>query len=508
MNKPPFVLTMLCLCLYTLTPYGGVRAPDAEIVFRVGENLADGNGFGVTTELEAWKGFGVARGKDSILYSVYPPGESVALVPFILAARWINTSGWYENKPLPLSHYVNDGFRKMFYRTPEPQLEPHALRFLCSLFNILAATLGVLIFYGILFVLTQSETAALFVSLLYAFGTLIWSYAGTFFSEPLLIVCVLGSFYLLVTSDGHFIGKTKPIPTSRFVLSGVMLGLALFTHTNSAMLAPFFAFYAWQLSTGNRSRFVLWLAGYSIFALLLGYFNWFRFGNFLETGRGLSEYNPVDWALPISTLFWKDLFGLLIGTGKGLFLFCPAVLLGFLTWKTFHRKHRSFSLMLLAMIGFVVLVAASYQYWHGGFCMGPRYLLMVIPFMLIPSAFWIKEKIEFRLGKTEMLLFVAMFSFAVIQQLYFCVGEIFSFYHIMKWTYISKGVDIFINDRVYLDWKLSPLHQLLDFERGPFLLHSLTASNQAVWLSLSAVIPFALIRTMFYYLKKQTSRKT
>jgi hypothetical protein len=90
-----------------------------EVVFRVGENLASGNGFGVSSDLENWKGFGVAYGKDSVLYSVYPPGESVALVPFILTARWINQTGWYENISLPLSHYVNDGFRKAFYRKSE-----------------------------------------------------------------------------------------------------------------------------------------------------------------------------------------------------------------------------------------------------------------------------------------------------------------------------------------------------------------------------------------------------
>ena len=512
MCRPSLFLFLLCISFYTVIQYGGIRAPDAEVVFRVGENLADGNGFGVTADLESWKGFGVARGKDSVLYSVYPPGESIALVPFILSARLINKTAWYENVHLPLSHYVNDGFRKMYYKTTETQLEPHALRFLCSLFNVLTATLGVLIFYLILIAMTQSEAASLFISLLYAFGTLIWSYSGTFFSEPLTLVFILSSFYLLARSDPQFTGNNKSVKQTNFLLSGVLMGLGLITHTNSSVIAPFFIFYAWQSSHKHLKPILLWLAGYLVFAALLGYFNWFRFGSVFETGRGLSAQNPVDWVPATSSLFWRNLYGILIGYGKGLLLFCPAVIFGFLMWRPFHRKHRSVSRIFLTMILSVVIVISSYQYWHGGFSHGPRYLLMVIPFMLMPSALWVKDRIKINNNRLKMGLFAGILGVSVIQQLYFCVGELFYFYHIMKWTYINKGVDLFLNDRFYLDWRFSPLHQLLAFERGPYLLRNLPVSNQVLWLCLSLIMVTVLILLLFYTVKtlpseNKTSRK-
>ncbi|MBL7995186.1 hypothetical protein JNM05_07420 [bacterium] len=506
LRRPGLLLFMLCIFFYTIIQYGGIRAPDAEVVFRVGENLADGNGFGVTSNLENWKDFGVAYGKDSVLYSVYPPGESVALVPFILTARWINQTGWYENISIPLSHYVNDGFRKTFYRKPETNLEPHALRFLCSAFNILAASFGVLIFYGILFVTTHSRLASLFVSLLYAFGTIVWNYAGTFFSEPLTLVWVLSSFYFLVRSDPQFIGSRRISISNHLSISGILLGLALVTHTNSMMLAPFFAFYAWRLSGKKRMTFLWFAAGFLIFVLLLGYYNLFRFGNFLETGRGLSAHNPVDFVFPTSLLYWKNLFGLLVGYGKGLFLFCPSVLAGILTWNSLHKKHPSLSMALLAMIGLVTLMAASYQYWHAGFCLGPRYLMTIIPFMLIPVAFWVKENIEINRNGIAMKLYIGVLCLAAAQQLYFGIGELFSFYHVQKWTYIAKGVDIFLNDRIYMNWKFSPLHQLLTFDRGPFILQSIPLSNQVLWVCVSLLTTMTLVVTTFFCYKKVFSK--
>ena len=40
----------------------------------------------VSTELE-WKGFGLARGVDGALYSVFGPGQAVALAPLVAVAR-------------------------------------------------------------------------------------------------------------------------------------------------------------------------------------------------------------------------------------------------------------------------------------------------------------------------------------------------------------------------------------------------------------------------------------
>ena len=508
LHRPGLILFLFCISFYTMIQYGGIRAPDAEVVFRVAENLSNGKGFGVSADLENWKGFGVAYGKDSVLYSVYPPGESVALVPFILTARWINQSAWYENVNVPLSHYVNDGLRKTLYGQIESNKAPHALRFLCSFFNVLCGSIGVLLFYIILLRMTRSEFASFAVSVLYAFGTILWSYAGTFFSEPLTLVWILASFYFLIKSDRRFLEKPITVNSTYFLLAGTMLGLALVTHTNSVMLLPFFFWYCVQLSGKNWSGVLLFAAGIIIFAFLLGGYNWMRFDSMMETGRGLSQHNPVDFASPLSGLYWKNLFALLFGYGKGLLWFCPAVLLGIATWGTLQKNHRTLSIFLSTMILGVILMVPAYAYWHAGFCLGPRYLMMIIPFLLIPLAFWIKETMERDRIGLKLIAVACAASLAVIQQLYFCIGELFSYYHIMKWSYLNKGVDIFINDRIYIDWLFSPIHQLLEFFRGPFLFRSLSVSNQILWTGLSFLILLILAAAIAYLFPKTTNKKT
>ncbi|MCB0834923.1 MAG: hypothetical protein KDC45_15745 [Bacteroidetes bacterium] len=503
-SYPRLILVVLCFAFYGLTSYGGIRAPDAEVVFRVAQNLANGNGFGVSSDMESWPGFGVATGKDSVLYAVYPPGESVALVPFIFAARWINSSRWYDGFSLPLSHYVDAGLVKILNHTEDPNPEPHALRFICSLFNILITTLVVLTYYGLAFKMTQSVDATFITSLLFAFGTVFWNYANTLFSEPLAVLLVLVSFKGLVMADAAVGGKFNSQKSWVWILSGLSLGLAVNTHTLTILCAPFFLWYIVRMAGGDRKAPLLWSAGLLIGLAILGSFNWIRFGDAFETGRSLSLHNRVEWVTFGSVIFWRNFYGLFLGAGKGLVWFCPAAVLGLLLWRNLHRIQRTLALPLSLMTGTVIGVISAYNDWHAGFCLGPRYTMMIIPFLLLPVAFWWKN-----ISTRTRWIALPVVIVCCVHQLYFNLGEIFSFDHIVKWTYLSKGIDVFINNRFYLEWRFSPLTSLLEFERGPFLLSFVPLTNKVLWLILSAVTGGVLffIARVFVDQKKPPSNK-
>ena len=138
--KPTFALFLICFGIYAITNYGGVRAPDSEVVFRVAESLADNQTF-TPRDLERWPGFGVSPGIDGRLYSVYPPMESFVLVPVIKLAQWINKSGWYEHVPVPLSLYPGNGLKSFIGKATETHWEPHALRYIASWFDVLVSVL-------------------------------------------------------------------------------------------------------------------------------------------------------------------------------------------------------------------------------------------------------------------------------------------------------------------------------------------------------------------------------
>src|SRR5438093_13048732 len=153
--RAPLLIFSISFCLFILMDYGGVRSPDSELVFRVAESLAAGRGFAIDAPLAKARTFGITRGMDGRLYTVFPPFESVALVPFVDFGRSINKTGWYTSFPLPVSHYVDlqpllessGGKIKQRWKPAAENLQEHALRFLCSAFNPLITSLTVVVFW-------------------------------------------------------------------------------------------------------------------------------------------------------------------------------------------------------------------------------------------------------------------------------------------------------------------------------------------------------------------------
>ena len=128
--------------------------------------------------------------------------------------------------------------------------------------------------------------------------------------------------------------------------------------------------------------------------------------------------------------------------------------------------------------------------------------MISIPFLLLPSAFWVEERLE----RGELRRFLAFACFAIacaVQQLYFVLGELFSFYHMIKWRFSEAGLDVFANDQLYLDWKLTPLFRLHEAPRAPFLLRGIELSNLALWEIGSALLATALAALFWLLWRKR-----
>jgi hypothetical protein len=472
-----YSILLFCLSFFFfgLIPYGGVRETDSEVVFRVAESLANRGAFYVENGLENWPGFGVATGRSDRLYAIFGPLESVLLAPVVKLGELVNKTEWY--KPivpiLPLSHLTEGGFFDYLDGKPPQNPVPHALRALASIFNVLMTAFCVVVFWRILLAMTRSIPASFLVSIIYAIGTHAWTYAGTFFSEPLATLLVLLSFYYLLKAENLPAGN----PTNRPVfLSGIWMGLAITAHITASLYAPFFTFYIlWKdfdrQSTilGRIERSAIFVIGVFILLFLLGWYNYYRFGNFFETGRTASSipgeiFGYGTWVFPL-----RGFYGLIFGSGKGIVFFMPVLILGVILSKNFLQENRKLFWMVAAAVAFRAIFIAARSDWHGGFCIGPRYLVMAIPFFLIPLAYWLKNQEATRFARAFGVMSIAGFLFAV-EQFYFCLAEIFSFLQIWKFNERFAGFNVFEHDVLYLDWKYSPLLSPSSMKIAPFLL--------------------------------------
>jgi len=506
------LLFCICLFFFGLIPYGGVRSSDSEVVFRVAESLADRGVFYLEHDLEDWHAFGVATGRGDRLYAIFGPLESVLLAPVVKVGEWVNETGWY--KPLvpmlPLSHFSERGFFDYLEGKTTTDARPHALRMFASFFNVLMTAFCVLVFWRILLLLTKSIPASFLVSIIYGLGTHAWAYAGTFFSEPLATLLVLLSFFYLLRADE--LGETgRGSEANRPVfLSGLWMGLAITAHITAALYAPFFTLYILWKEYGSHPTFfrrlekgAVFVVGVFIFLFLLGLYNYFRFGSFFETGRTVSAISGEIFGYGEFVFPVRGLYGLIFGAGKGVLFFMPVLVLGAFLSKSFLHENRKLFWMVATAVAFRVLFIAARSDWHAGFCTGPRYLVMSIPFFLIPLAFWLKQRQETQFARAFGVMTLVGFVFSV-EQFYFCLGEIFSFLQIWKFNEMLAGFSVFENDVLYLDWKYSPLLSPSSMKIAPFLLRwtrlpmgDLMAIGTAVLL---------IFFTIFYLLMRRMPR--
>jgi hypothetical protein len=73
------------------------------------------------------------------------------------------------------------------------------------------------------------------------------------------------------------------------------------------------------------------------------------------------------------------LYGLLFSPGKGIFVYCPLLVLSIGGWLAFSRRYRPEAWLIAGFWVCYFLLFAPYKFWTGGFNWGPRFLLPLVP---------------------------------------------------------------------------------------------------------------------------------
>jgi hypothetical protein len=342
-------LTMGIALLCFATAGGSMTTTDAVVAFDVTRNLVEHRSVATTGDL---LGNGAYRGRNGSYYSPFGIAQSVWNIPFYLGGRAVTA--------------------RVGPRIGGPDTLVKAA---VALATVPAVALLGWACFSLLLELGAAPDRAAATVLLLVVATPLWPYSGFGFNQPLAGMFL---WFSVLGAVAGVRGRRRAL-----VLSGVSAGLALLTRHEmilpAAVLGGWIALRSgpggWAAARSYLSGLVpplaVWLA-----------LNWWRFGNPLETGY-MRDPTPG---------FGGDIIGgaagLLFSPYASIFLYCPIAILSVAAARAMWRRDRA-AAALLAMIfcvGFAVY--ASLENWMGGRSYGPRYLVPLLPALVLPLAFW------------------------------------------------------------------------------------------------------------------------
>ncbi len=429
-----FALFAALVALYLWTAPGRILFPDDEIVFQTTEAIygrasLEIPGIGKRTgELEHRPDgtFGWAEGRGGRRYGFFGHGLSLVALPLYAVGRSIAPSA-----PEAWRHALRSDHYYLHPRSPQADWP----RLLASLTNALVTPFAAWLLLRWLVALGFAWRIATLCAIVYATGTLAWPYSRTMLSEPLSAAVLLGCAWAI--TEVHSARDLRRARNSALV-AGVLAGFAAHVHVLNLVALPCLLGYGLVGLRGvdrRRGRGLLLWAVLPCLLLLaaLLYGQWWRFGDPFETGR-YDHYS--HWIAPGS-----GALALLLGPGRSFFLYSPALVVAAFGWRLAFRRIPTAAWLAIALIASRWMFVAMRSDWWGGWSIGPRYLVPVIPFALLPLATLLADA---RTHRRVIALAVALTACATIE-LHLALHSIFEWMLRLTstgtpgWSYLQRS---------------------------------------------------------------------
>lgn len=293
------------------------------------------------------------------------------------------------------------------------------------LLSFLLAALPTAALAALLFLWLQAVTVAvlprLIVALGYGLATPAFAYANALYGHQLAAFLLFAAFCLLARAPAR-------IGAGRALIVGLLLGYAFVTEYPVALMVVPVGLYALYGFWRRRQLAPIFglAAGGLVVAAGWMWYNTTIFGGPLELGYSRSElwtdqHHTGFMSLTLPTL--DAVWGITFSPFRGLFLLSPWLLLslpGFVLWWRSSSLRAEWWLAVSVTVA-IFLFNASSSMWWGGFAVGPRYLLPVLPFLVLPIAFVLAawgERLWLRIVVALSLLWslIAVWSMTLAEQ--------------------------------------------------------------------------------------------
>lgn len=261
----------------------------------------------------------------------------------------------------------------------------------------------------------NKDSYAFVLALAYGLGTMAFPYSNALYQHQLASVGTFLGFFLLWRV------VYEQANVAWLWLVGVLFSFVVITeYPVVPMLGVIFLWALYKIP--NRIALYRVVLAAIPLGLLFAAYNYAIFQTPLPAGYEYStnwqgEHQTGFFSLVLPTA--DRLYGLTFSPVRGIFVMSPFLLLSFggfyLMWKE-RRDQRSTWLMFLFVIaGFFFYNSAS-EMWWGGFTVGPRYLVPMLPFVTIPIIFAFNRLFVHLGGRLvgALLVLASIFSVAIM----------------------------------------------------------------------------------------------
>jgi hypothetical protein len=249
----------------------------------------------------------------------------------------------------------------------------------------LPAALGVVVLWRLLGSFGLGPRLAALVTLAYALATMAFPFATLYYGHQLAAALLTSSFALVAASRL----RNRSPSARRLLLGGLLLGGAVTVEYPTALAAAILGLYA--ASFVRPWPRLGWLGlGALGPGLLLAAYHTSAFGGPFTVAYSFSTLpdRHMGAYMGIAAVDWSVVRQLLFDDYRGLFFSCPWLLLclpGALRLLSTPRLRPEGLVCGACALSFLWLNASLVD-WHGGWMMGPRYLVTALPFLTLLAA--------------------------------------------------------------------------------------------------------------------------